>query len=528
MDDLIRQAVVALRGMWQRRWIGLAAAWIVAIAGTIAVLRIPDKYEASARIYVDTQSVLKPLLAGIAIQPNIDQQVMILSRTLISRPNIEKLVRMADLDLGTQSKREQEAMIDELMKTLAIQTTGRDNLYTLSYRSTQPDKAKRVVQSLVSIFVESSLGGKRKDSDSAKKFIDDQIKNYEKKLEEAEGRLKDFKLRNLALTTADGKDYYGRVGDISTQLSQARLELREAENSRDALKRQILGEEPVLLPDSAPDSAAGASVPEIDGRIEVLKKNLDTILLRYTDQHPDVAATKRVIADLEEQKRQILAARAKAVKPGAPAATSINSNPVYQQLKVSLAESEATVAALQHAGGRIRDTLRAAQGFGEARAAGRGRVRAAEPRLRHQQEELRKPRRPSRIRRDRRRHGGVRGRRGFPPDRSAAGIGTAGRPEPPGAAAARVARRAGRRPLREFCRQPGLADVPRRAFAARCDRRSGAGVRVDDGERCVEAQGAARADRLRRRHRRLAGVLRRRTVCAFHAVAARHQLSPMP
>ena len=320
MDDLIRQAVVALRGMWQRRWIGLAAAWIVAIAGTIAVLRIPDKYEASARIYVDTQSVLKPLLAGIAIQPNIDQQVMILSRTLISRPNIEKLVRMADLDLGTKSKREQEAMIDELMKTLVIQTTGRDNLYTLSYRSTEPDKARRVVQSLVSIFVESSLGGKRKDSDSAKKFIDDQIKNYEKKLEEAEGRLKDFKLRNIALATADGKDYYGRVGDISTQLNQARLELREAENSRDALKRQILGEEPVLLPGQAPsEPTSGVSVPEIDGRIEALKKNLDTMLLRYTDQHPDVLATKRVIADLEEQKRQILAARAKAVKPGAPA-----------------------------------------------------------------------------------------------------------------------------------------------------------------------------------------------------------------
>ncbi|MBK7744621.1 MAG: hypothetical protein IPI40_13670 [Betaproteobacteria bacterium] len=56
-------------------------------------MRIPDKYEASARIYVDTQSVLKPLMSGIAIQPNIDQQVMILSRTLISRPNVEKLVR---------------------------------------------------------------------------------------------------------------------------------------------------------------------------------------------------------------------------------------------------------------------------------------------------------------------------------------------------------------------------------------------------------------------------------------------------
>ncbi|MBK7593513.1 MAG: chain length-determining protein [Betaproteobacteria bacterium] len=347
MDDLIRQALVALRGMWQRRWIGLAAAWIVAIGGTIAVLRIPDKYEASARIYVDTQSVLKPLMSGIAIQPNIDQQVMILSRTLISRPNVEKLVRMADLDLGANSKREQEALIDELMKTLTIQTTGRDNLYTLAYRSTQPDKAKRVVQSLVSIFVESSLGGKRKDSDAAKKFIDEQIKNYEKKLEEAEARLKDFKLRNITLASGEGKDYYGRVGEISAQLNQARLELREAENSRDALKRQILGEEPVLLPESAPEPAAGVSLPEIDGRIEALKRNLDTILLRYTDQHPDVLGARRVIADLEEQKRQQLAARAKVAKANPAAAGSINSNPVYQQLKVSLAESEATVASLR-------------------------------------------------------------------------------------------------------------------------------------------------------------------------------------
>ncbi|MBK6337330.1 MAG: chain length-determining protein [Betaproteobacteria bacterium] len=347
MDDLIRQALVALRGMWQRRWIGLAAAWIVAIGGTIAVLRIPDKYEASARIYVDTQSVLKPLMSGIAIQPNIDQQVMILSRTLISRPNVEKLVRMADLDLGANSKREQEALIDELMKTLTIQTTGRDNLYTLAYRATQPDKAKRVVQSLVSIFVESSLGGKRKDSDAAKKFIDEQIKNYEKKLEEAEARLKDFKLRNITLASGEGKDYYGRVGEISAQLNQARLELREAENSRDALKRQILGEEPVLLPESAPEPAAGVSLPEIDGRIEALKRNLDTILLRYTDQHPDVLGARRVIADLEEQKRQQLAARAKVAKANPTAAGSINSNPVYQQLKVSLAESEATVASLR-------------------------------------------------------------------------------------------------------------------------------------------------------------------------------------
>jgi polysaccharide chain length determinant protein (PEP-CTERM system associated) len=347
MDDLLRQAITLLQGMWQRRWIGLATAWIVGIAGVVAVMRMPDVYEASARIYVDTQSVLKPLMQGLAVQPNVDQQVMILSRTLISRPNVEKLVRMADLDLSAKSKADQDAMIDGLMRSLKIESLGRDNLYTLSYRDAEPEKAKRIVQSLSSIFVESNLGDKRKDSDSAKKFIDEQIKIYERKLEDAENRLKEFKIRHMSANESVGKDYYTRLTELTASLGQARLDLREAEQSRDALKREISGEEPVLLPDDTPAAVTGASVPEIDGRLEAMKRSLDGLLQKYTEEHPDVVGTKRVIQELEDQKMQILAARRKAAGANAKPASSVFSNPVYQQLKVSLAESEATVASLR-------------------------------------------------------------------------------------------------------------------------------------------------------------------------------------
>lgn len=342
MDEILRQLMGYLRCVWQRRWIGLALAWIVGVAGVVVVLRMPDKFEADARIYVDTQSVLKPLMSGLAVQPNVDQQIAILSRTLISRPNIEKLIRMADLDLKLKTKEEKEALIDELSKTLSIKSAGRDNLYTLAYRDSEPEKARRVVQSLTSIFVEASLGDKRKDSDTARRFIEEQIKVYEGKLQDAENRLKDFKLKNLALNVGEGKDYFARMGDLNLQLNQARLELREAENSRDALKRQLAGEDPVLLPDS-PELASSVSIPEIDGRIDALKRNLDALLQKYTDQHPDVTGTKKVIEQLEEQKRKEVAARKKA----GPQVSSANANPVYQQLKVSLGESEATVASLR-------------------------------------------------------------------------------------------------------------------------------------------------------------------------------------
>ena len=181
MEEILRQALTILRATWKHRHLGMIVAWVVGAVAAGVILRIPNQYEASARIYVDTQSILRPLMSGLAVQPNIEQQIMMLSRTLISRPNLEKLIRMADLDLDVKNKTQQEALIDSLADTLKIQGLGRDNLYTISFRDPDPGKAQRVVQALVSIFVESSLGDKRQDTDSARKFLEEQIRNYGRK-----------------------------------------------------------------------------------------------------------------------------------------------------------------------------------------------------------------------------------------------------------------------------------------------------------------------------------------------------------
>ena len=349
MDELISQVATAARGMWKHRWLGLLVAWLVTAICMFVVLSVPDKYEATARIYVDTQSILKPLMSGLAVQPNVDQQVVMLSRTLISRPNIEKLIRMADLDLKAQSKSAQESLIDGLMKTLEIKNVGRDNLYFLSYRDSSPDKAKRVVQSLVSIFIESSLGDSREDATTARKFIDEQIQSYVTKLEEAETRLKQFKLRNIELQNAEGRDMAGQIGVVSAQLSQARLELREAENARDSAKRQLDAEKDqnanITSRSLLQESAMQISTPEIDARIDAQRRQLDGLLQRFTEQHPDVVITRRLIQELETAKRKELQELRKTALAN-PAAASANSL-VYQELNRLLASSEVQVAALR-------------------------------------------------------------------------------------------------------------------------------------------------------------------------------------
>ena len=352
MEELLGQLTTILRRMWKFRWPGLLAAWVVGIVGAIVVFKVPDQYEANARIFVDTQSILKPLMSGLTVQPNVEQQVGMLSRTLISRPNVEKLVRMADLDLKNTTKAQQEALIESLMKTLEIRSTNRDNLYSLTYRDSDREKAKRVIQSLVSIFVESSLAGSRKDSDSAKVFLNEQIKNYEARLEEAETRLKEFRMRNIELQTADGRDSAARLGEISRQLEQARLELREAENARDAARQQLAAEKQggsSVTQSLMQESQFVVATPEIDARIEAQKRNLDALLQRFTDQHPDIVSARRLIKDLEDQKKKEIAEQRKLMlaAPGASPSAAPQGGLAFQEMNRLLASSEVQVAALR-------------------------------------------------------------------------------------------------------------------------------------------------------------------------------------
>jgi polysaccharide chain length determinant protein (PEP-CTERM system associated) len=265
----------------------------------VVVFKTPDRYEATARVHLDTQSILRPLMSGMAVQLDPDQQLRMLSRTLISRPNAEKLVRTANLDAGMTPGPETEALVDRLLKSIKLTSSGRENIFELSYRDREPAKAEQIVRGLVAFFLESSLGSKRKDSDAAQRFIEDQIKVYETRLDEAESRLKEFKLKNMGVTSADGKDYFARMTAAAEELSRAKLELRAAQESRDALKRELAGEEPILL--AEPPRTSHLVVPEIDGRLEALRKQLDELLRRYTESHPDVQGTKRVIDQLEQR-----------------------------------------------------------------------------------------------------------------------------------------------------------------------------------------------------------------------------------
>jgi polysaccharide chain length determinant protein (PEP-CTERM system associated) len=326
-----------LKAIGKYRWYAVVITWTVALIGWGVVLRLPPQYEASARVYVDTQSILKPLLSGMTTMPNLEQQVIFMRRTLLSRPNVERLMRMVDLDVKAKDSKQHDKIVDDLMAKIKIGGTERDDIYTITYVSDNPKLGKDIVQSLLTIFVEGSFSGKKQDSDKAVQFIDDQIKNYEDKLAAAENTLKEFKIKNMGMLPGSG-DYGSQLTAVTDQLNQARLELAEAEQARNAIRRQISGE-PAKPGTTTVDPAMVD--PELEGRIATVQKNLDGLRLQFTEQHPDVIANKRLLEQLLAQKADLAKHKKRSSDPGA------SYSPMLQQLTVSLSQAEARVASMR-------------------------------------------------------------------------------------------------------------------------------------------------------------------------------------
>jgi len=333
MAELTALILTFLKAIGKYRWYAVIISWTVALAGWAVVYSLPNDYQASARVYVDTQSVLKPLLAGMTSLPNLEQQVMFMRRTLISRPNVERVIRMVDLDVKTQNVKEHEKQVNEMIEKIRIVGTERDDIYTITYNNPNPKLGKDVVQSLLAIFVEGSFGGKKQDADKAVQFIDDQIKTYEEKLTVAENALKDFKIKNMGLLPRGANDYSANMVEVTDRLNQARLELMEAEQARNALRRQI-GDTGI------PGKPAATVNPEVEARITAVNKQLDALRMQYTEQHPDIVGARRLLASLEERRRE------EARKP-VSGDSGTGYSPMLQSMKVSLSEAEAKVAALR-------------------------------------------------------------------------------------------------------------------------------------------------------------------------------------
>ena len=336
-----------LMSAWHYRWQAVLFTWLGCAVGWAGVFSIPNSFESSARMYVDADAVLTPLLRGIAVDTSNAGQVDVLQRTLLSRPNLDKLISKTDLELELTNLADREQMIDRLATDIRINPQTR-NLFTITYRNKSPRLAYDVVRTMLATFVESKTGKNRTEVETAQKFLDEQIASYERQLRDAERRRADFRGRYVDVLPGDGG--VSRLDQQNQSVRQLQGQLQDALARRETLT-QGLSQTPAMV---VTETDAASSNGYVNQRLRAAEQALAELRLRYTENHPDVVAQRALVASIRSG-----AAGPDPNAPSAPAPTPARSrtasNPVYEQLKVRLVENDAVVASLQR---QIADALK--------------------------------------------------------------------------------------------------------------------------------------------------------------------------
>src|SRR6185437_12668297 len=218
----------------------------VCILGWLFVLTLPSVYEARARVYVDTQSALRPLLQVLTVTPNVESALAMVRQALLSQPHLRRVAHENGLDAGVTNQGERERLVASLQQRIVITANAgpnaTDGLYTITFQDTSRAKGVAVVKSLLNAFVEDTLGDKRSGQLSAQRFLREQIADYEQRLSAAEQRLADFKKKNVGMMPDQRGDYFARLQTEVTGLEHARKDLALAQARKDELTRQLTGE----------------------------------------------------------------------------------------------------------------------------------------------------------------------------------------------------------------------------------------------------------------------------------------------
>jgi polysaccharide chain length determinant protein (PEP-CTERM system associated) len=282
------------------------------------------------------QSVLPDKIGITSVEQTRD--IDRVQQTLASTVNLEKVVRGTDLSLQATTDKDVAAMVVKLRDNISVKSP-QDNLYQITAKSSAgglSDKAnaklaKTIVQKLIDIFVEENLAGNRDETSQGLRFLDEQLAQREKALQEAEQNKADFEQKYVGLLPG--------VGSVSQRMEASRSELADVDSNLAAANSSLaaLNGQLASTPPTVATPGVNGQVGGYAGRLAALEGQLSDAQARgWTDQHPDVISLKQQIARIRP-----LAAR----EPAGGGAGS-TPNPMYVTLRSMQAEKQATAAAL--------------------------------------------------------------------------------------------------------------------------------------------------------------------------------------
>ena len=371
LHDVFQQIKTIAYGIWRKRWYMLFTAWLVSLLGWALVSTMPYKYEASAQVFVDTQTILPVIAKQMGVNVDLSRKVDIVRRTLVTRPNLEKIIRRSDyLDRLAKDDKELDSLVGQLQRDIRIISLD-EGMYRIQYEidddrlsdRQRAEVARRVVANLLSFFLERNTEVGAQKSESAIEFIDQRIQEYGKLLSDAETRFAKFQQDNIEYLGGQGS-FLSRLDVAKNELRRTRSTLSEAQVTLQTLEAQIKNVPPTIREARSSRSGGGGGTSDpLEERISDLQKKYDALkTLGLKDRHPDVVNVSRQIEALQAELKDKQDALAQELASSADAGRNSNlttetPNRLYEQLMLQIIETKTSLETLKQREGEQRNLV---------------------------------------------------------------------------------------------------------------------------------------------------------------------------
>ena len=313
----------------RRKWVAfLVFAGVFAAVASLAVW-LPDLYRATATVLVETQHVSEEFVRS-SVSAELEARIETIRQEVMSRGRLADLITRFDLYPDLKKKGVAfDAIIERMRRDIELELNGISQMsgrgptiaFAISYSGRDPDVVARVANVLASFYVEENTKIREGEAVRTAEFLKSQLADSKKELDIHEQRISEFNLSHIGELPQQVAANLASLERLNARLRQNGDDQVRAMDRRERLERELAEAESAAFLAPLP-TAAGAAPSSNPEQLRLnLRRQLDELRRKFTDQYPDVIRVQTELSNLEQQLSE-RAAGAGAAAPGSTPAVS--------------------------------------------------------------------------------------------------------------------------------------------------------------------------------------------------------------
>lgn len=286
---------------------------VTAVFGAVAIAvaaGLPPVYRSTATILVQEQEI-PPDLVRSTITSFADERIQVISQQIMTRAVLLDLVDKYDLYQKYRERESNESIVERMRKDIKLTTvdasisdrsSGRrvnaTIAFELSYDSPHPDRAQKVVDYLVSLFLQENIKARQQSAAETTAFLSQEAERLARQIQEIEANLAAFKKRYAGRTPESSAVNMQLSERTESELLRIEREMSMLQDRRLSLEAQL----PLIKPNlPLATDARGEQVLGPAERLKALQAQYRSASAKYGSDHPDIRRMQREIATLRTE-----------------------------------------------------------------------------------------------------------------------------------------------------------------------------------------------------------------------------------